>query len=99
MFKTAFSDNTMGKTVYFSGFLKRNIGKLQFKILITQTITPQGAQKKHGESLQNHQQRLKKYHFRDLWQVSALACNTPANSKGGPEYVADLSEVCASAAY
>ena len=51
---------------------------------------------KHGESSQNHQQRMGEHHFRDQWQVRPLIWNTPANSKRGLECVADLHEVCVS---
>jgi len=51
------------------------------------------------ESSQNLQQRVKKNHCRDLWQPSPIVRNMPVNSKGEPEYVADLSEVCDSTAH
>ena len=55
--------------------------------------------KTSGESLQNFQWQLMKYHFRDCWQVAPLEWNMPANSKGGLEHPVDVRKVCATASH
>jgi hypothetical protein len=76
------------------------MGKTLFKILSLQIIPPESANKtKTWKKVRKIFNRLKKYHCRDLWKPSPLLWNMPVNSKGEPEYVADLSEVFASASH
>jgi hypothetical protein len=95
MLKAAFGYNTTGRTQMSEWFSRFRHGDTSVEDSFKLSLHRSHRQK-HGESFQNCQQTLMKYHFRHCWQVRPLIWKMAVNSNGGLEHALDLHKVCAS---
>jgi len=85
MRKTAFGDNTSGRTQIFSGIYTQTWGDLGGSVWESRLSFYRSHRRRRGESSRSRSRRLTKYLYGDPLRIRPLVWNIPANSKGGLE--------------
>jgi hypothetical protein len=100
MLVTDFSDNTMDRTQTFLGAFELKYGQNLSSRFCAFTSSFQRVQiKKNGRNFTKSSTKTEELPLNRSLAAEPLLWNMPVISKGEPEYVADLSEVRASAAH